>query len=106
MSGLTQGESERKSPPTLSSKLTSQTQSSIYKTTVPRKPKLLKIPGATESSKGNEDVGEVSQQDHGEAALVDNLKQETEVTEEAEDTNYYSEYWNGISAQEYYGKAR
>ena len=103
MSGLTQGESERKSPPTLSSKLTSQTQSSIYKTTVPRKPKLLKIPGATESSKDNEDVGEVSQQDHGEAALVVNLKQETE---EAEDTNYYSEYWNGISAQEYYGKPR
>ena len=104
MSGLTQGESEHKSSPTLSSKLTSQTQSSIYKTT--RKPKLLKIPGATESSKDNEDVGEVSQQDHGEAALVDNLKQETEVTEEAEDTNYYSEYWNGISAQEYYGKPR
>ena len=101
MSGLTQGESEHKSPPTLSSKLTSQTQSSTYKTTVPRKPKLLKIPGATESSKDNEDVSEVSQQDHGEAALVDNLKQETE---EAEDTNYYSEYWNGISAQEYYGK--
>ena len=106
VAGLTKGKSESRSSPTLSPKLTHQTQSSTSKTKLPPAPKPLKANAGTESGRCSKDVnvGEASQLGR-DGVVVAKVKEEAE---EAEDSsiNYYSEYWSDSGTQEYFGKPR